>query len=151
MGPRVIRELKPQEGCCRTAFSSARLPRMTVSGSCHCGAVRIAVPARPEWLGSCNCSICTRLGTLMAYYPDEGAVRIEGETRAYIWGDRMIGLHHCPTCGCATHWQSLGERFGRMGVNARLLDGFEMREGVSGAEYWLGDARLEVRFFDNAG
>jgi len=21
-----------------------------------------------------------------------------GETAAYIWGDRMISLHHCPTC-----------------------------------------------------
>ena len=54
-----------------------------------------------------------------------GEVRISGETRAYVWGDRMIGIHHCPVCGCGTHWETLGEDFGRMGVNARLLDGFD--------------------------
>lgn len=53
----------------------------------------------------------------------------------------------------------------RMGVNARLLDGFEVREGAQGAvsdgrhhppdgaacRHFLGGAELEVRFFDNAG
>ena len=70
--------------------------------------------------------------------PPPGAVRITGETVAYVWGDRMIGIHHCPTCGCGTHWQSLGEDFGKMGINARLLDGFD-------------EAATEVRRLDNAG
>jgi hypothetical protein len=74
---------------------------------------------------------------LVAYYPD-GAVKVEGETVPYIWGDRMIGIHHCPTCGCGTHWRTLGEDFGRMGVNARLLDGFDA-------------GSVEVRLFDNKG
>ena len=71
-----------------------------------------------------------------SYYPDAD-VRIEGETVAYVWGDRMIGIHHCPTCGCGTHWKTLGEDFGRMGVHARLLDGFD-------------ESKVEVRLFDNA-
>ena len=48
----------------------------------------------------------------------------------------MIGLHHCPVCGLVTHWQTLGEDFGRMGVNARLLDGFD-------------EAEVEIRRVDN--
>ena len=107
-----------------------------VRGSCHCGGVRITVPHAPEWVGSCNCSLCTKTGWLVAYYPDAD-VRIEGETVAYVWGDRMIGIHHCPTCGCGTHWKTLGEDFGRMGVHARLLDGFDA-------------SKVEVRLFDNA-
>jgi hypothetical protein len=107
-----------------------------VRGSCHCGGVRITVPHAPEWVGSCNCSLCTKTGWLVAYYPDAD-VRIEGETVPYIWGDRMIGIHHCPTCGCGTHWQTLGQDFGRMGVHARLLDGFDA-------------GKVEVRLFDNA-
>ncbi|MBC7985560.1 MAG: GFA family protein [Sphingomonadaceae bacterium] len=110
---------------------------MTVRGSCHCGAVTIAVPRAPEWVGQCNCSLCLKLGWLVAYYPD-AEVRVEGETVAYVWGDRMIGIHHCPTCGCGTHWKTLGEDFGKMGVNARLLEGFD-----AGA--------VEVRKLDNAG
>jgi hypothetical protein len=57
-----------------------------VRGSCHCGGVRIAVPHAPEWVGSCNCSLCIKTGWLVAYYPDAD-VRIEGETVAYVWGD----------------------------------------------------------------
>jgi hypothetical protein len=106
-----------------------------VKGSCHCGAVKLSVPHAPEWVASCNCSLCTKTGWLVAYYPDD-TVTIEGETVAYIWGDRMIGIHHCPVCGCGTHWKTLGEDFGRMGVHARLLDGFEA-------------AKVEVRMMDN--
>ena len=51
-----------------------------VTGSCHCGAVKIEVPAAPEWVGSCNCSFCKKIGSLMAYYPDDGSVKISGET-----------------------------------------------------------------------
>jgi hypothetical protein len=117
-----------------------------VTGSCHCGAVRLTAPGAPEWVGSCNCSLCTKTGWLVAYYPD-GEVTVEGETIAYVWGDRMIGIHHCPTCGCGTHWKTLGEDFGRMGVHARLLEGFEA-EAPGGARF-RGEP-VEVRRFDNS-
>jgi hypothetical protein len=120
---------------------------MALEGSCHCGAVRVSVPEAPAWLGSCNCSICRRIAWLVAYYPDDGRVRVEGRTEPYIWGDRMIALHHCPVCACGTHWDSTGESHGKVGVNARLLDGFELREGrplIDGRE-------VEVRLLDNAG
>jgi hypothetical protein len=82
----------------------------------------------------------------MAYYPDDGGVRITGETTRYIWGDRMIALHHCPTCGCFTHWDSTGESHGKVGVNARLLDGFSVSEG----RVLFEEREVEVRFLDNA-
>ena len=124
---------------------------MAVTGSCHCGAVKIEVPSAPEWLGRCNCSFCKRTGSLMAYYPDggpeNGGVRISGETVAYIWGDRMISQHHCPVCGCFTDWRSTGDSYGKVGINARLLDGYAERVGKS-----LFDGReIEVRPMDNAG
>jgi len=119
---------------------------MTVAGSCHCGAVRIEVPGAPEWVARCNCSICRKLGQLVAYYPDDGSVRIAGRTAEYIWGDRMIAFHFCPECGCHSNWTSTGESYGRVGVNARLLDGYEERDGKS-----LFDGReVEVRSMDNA-
>ena len=37
-----------------------------VRGSCHCGAVTIRVPHPPEWVGSCNCSLCSKTGWLVA-------------------------------------------------------------------------------------
>ena len=126
---------------------------MAFAGSCHCGAVRVEVPFPPgenperPWLASCNCSICRRSGALMAYHPDDGSVEVTGETRAYIHGDRMIAFFHCPVCACHTHWESTGESYGRIGVNARLLDRF----AVTAAGPTFDGEAVEVRFMDNAG
>ena len=123
---------------------------VTVEGSCHCGRVRISVPNAPDWVASCDCSLCRKTGWLLAYYhPDQ--VKISGETIPYVWGDRLIGIHHCPVCGCGTHWSALAEALAgdldedlrhslenRMGVNARLLDGFD-------------PAQVEIRYRHNAG
>nr|HEX4316304.1 GFA family protein [Kofleriaceae bacterium] len=93
-----------------------------IEGSCHCGAVSIRVDYAPIEVTSCNCSICRRLGTLWAYYAP-AQVRIAGATATYSWGDRSIDFHHCPTCGCTTHWSPRpGRAADRMGVNARLLE-----------------------------
>jgi hypothetical protein len=94
---------------------------MALSGSCHCGAVQLAVATAPETLTSCNCSICRRLGTLWAYYTPAD-VTITGTTATYCWGDKTLDLHHCPTCACITHWfpkPHIDQN--RMGINVRLL------------------------------
>lgn len=109
---------------------------MTINGSCHCGNVRIEVARRAEWVTECNCSLCRRTAWRTAYYPPDD-VQIIGKTVAYVWGDRIIGIHHCPICECGTHWQTLGQDFGKMGINARLLDGFD-------------ENSVEVRKVDNA-
>ena len=95
---------------------------MTVSGTCHCGAVTVELARPPVSLTSCNCSICHKLGTLWAYCtPAEATIR--GATSTYRWGDKTIDFHRCPTCGCATHWTPIpGTRDeNRMGINARLF------------------------------
>ncbi len=92
-----------------------------LDGSCHCGAVRLEVERAPTEVTTCNCSICRRLGTLWAYYPT-AAARVIGTTTTYRRGDQTIEFHHCPTCGCTTHWSPLPHRDeDRMGINARLL------------------------------
>jgi hypothetical protein len=96
-----------------------------ITGSCHCGAVRITVAAAPAIVSSCNCSICRRLGTLWAYYsPTQVALtHAPGATDAYSWGERSLAFRRCATCGCVTHWEAIDDpAYDRMGVNARLLD-----------------------------
>jgi hypothetical protein len=95
-----------------------------IEASCHCGAVKLRIAEKPEKLTSCNCSICHRLGTLWTYYhPNQVAfVSGKGTTVPYIQGDRTLALHHCPTCDCVTHWESIQDEYkDRMGVNARLM------------------------------
>ncbi len=92
-----------------------------IAGSCHCGAVTYEVDAAPAEVSSCNCSICRRTGILWAYYTP-AQVRIVGPTDTYVWGDRMLALHRCRTCGLVSHWTAFEPGYDRMGVNARLLD-----------------------------
>ena len=113
-----------------------------IKASCHCGAVRMEIAEPPTQLTDCNCSICRRRGTLWAYYhPDQVKISAEGATFAYVWGDRMLELHTCKTCGCATHWEATKkEGAERMGVNARLMDpavitGLKVRH-LDGANSW---------------
>ena len=98
---------------------------MRVSGSCHCGAVKIEVPEAPTEVSSCNCSICSKIGGLWGYY-DPAEVDFQGETARYIWGDRMLALHHCPHCGVTIAWTPLDPDYRRMGVNARVLEGIDL-------------------------
>lgn len=93
-----------------------------VTASCHCGKITLELETAPEQVTSCNCSICRRLGTLCAYYRP-AQVRVSGETATYLWGDKSMTFHRCPTCGCHTHWTAVPEGDGdRMGVNARMLE-----------------------------
>lgn len=114
-----------------------------LEASCHCGAIRIQVPAAPEFIVDCNCSICRRNGALWAFYNND-VVKIQGHpenTTAYIWGPRTICTMHCKHCGCATHWENIDAAVdSRAGVNTRNFDPATM-QGIrvrrfDGADTW---------------
>jgi hypothetical protein len=97
----------------------------SLTGSCHCGAVKLTLPSAPDRATSCNCSLCRRLGSVWAYYA-WGSVQISGHpehTQGYIQGDRTLSTVRCTTCGCVTHWEPLDAQPGaRHGVNLRNFD-----------------------------
>lgn len=92
--------------------------------TCHCGNVKISVNTAPDELLSCNCSICNRYGALWGYYtPKEVSITTEVETKTYRWGDETTDFHHCPSCGCMTHYTStenIEEK--RVAANFRMTD-----------------------------
>ena len=100
-----------------------------LSATCHCGAVRVDIPHRPEAVTNCNCSLCRRVGALWAYYPVD-TVRVQGHpehTHGYIQGDKTLRTVRCSHCGCVTHWEPLSPEHGnRMGVNIRNFDPEEL-------------------------
>ena len=110
------------------------------SGTCHCGAVRVEIPTRPEAVTLCNCSLCRRYGGLWAYF-DVGTVTVTGHpehTDEYIWGDKTLRNVRCKHCGCVTHWEPLDPKLHpRMSVNIRNFDPKEWDE-------------LRIRRFDGA-
>ena len=92
-----------------------------IEGACHCGAVTYRFDHAPSKTTDCNCSICRRLGALWIYAP-VAQVQITGKTVGYTRGEASLAFHHCPTCGCTTHWENLTpEADGAyMAVNLRL-------------------------------
>tara|TARA_R110002126_G_scaffold44671_7_gene127087 strand:+ start:17614 stop:17976 length:363 start_codon:yes stop_codon:yes gene_type:complete len=95
-----------------------------LTGRCHCGAVTISVPAPPEQVSRCNCSLCRKTGWIGGYWhPDAVTVAAATDTlHPYVQGDRMITTWHCGTCGIASHWTPITAPPDRMGVNMRLFD-----------------------------
>ncbi|HUO12090.1 MAG TPA: GFA family protein [Caulobacteraceae bacterium] len=96
-----------------------------LEGSCHCGSVKWRIEAPVESVTACNCTVCRRYGVLWAYGHADEDVHVVGETRAYAWGERSIGFHFCPTCGCVVSWRAIeadehGRR--RSAVNVRLAE-----------------------------
>jgi len=97
-----------------------------VQGSCHCGAVRFEVEQAPETVMDCNCSHCRLYGSLWAYYPQREVKFEANDTFIYMWGDRMLEMHHCKTCGCFSHFTVVGQTDAKtIGVNARLMRGLD--------------------------
>ena len=113
------------------------------TAECHCGNVKLATKDIPDSLLSCNCSICNRVGALWAYYKTEDVeISIKDTpTSIYLWDKREIELHHCPDCGCTTHYSSSGESGEKKtAINARMAD-LKVTENIpvkkfDGADSW---------------
>jgi hypothetical protein len=114
-----------------------------IKGACHCGAIEFEVIEPPNYLVSCNCSICKRLAALWAHVETRQVTIQQKEkgTISYIHGDRTLAFHTCKKCGCTTHWQSLKpDELSRMAVNFRMcsnavIEKFNIRQ-FDGAKTW---------------
>ena len=109
-----------------------------LTGTCHCGKVCWSFDGDPATATACNCSICRRYGVLWIYDYEGERITLTGPTSKYLWGEKSIGFHFCPACGCVACWRGVrpnadGRR--RMAVNVRLSE----PEAV---------ARLSIRHFD---
>lgn len=114
-----------------------------IEGACHCGQVRWRFDAEPEAATACSCTFCRRYGALWAYGHDGEDVHVSGETRVYVWGDRMIGFHFCPNCSALAAWRGLepnAEGRRRAAVNLRLAEPGDVAaipvEHLDGLETW---------------
>lgn len=96
-----------------------------MKANCHCRNITIKLNRQIDLVTSCNCSICHRYGAIWAYFhPCEVMVKANNlATRTYRHGDKLIDFHHCPSCGCTTHYTptNLGN-LDRMAVNLRMFD-----------------------------
>jgi hypothetical protein len=76
---------------------------MLYQGSCHCGAVTYQVDADISSALSCNCSICSRKGYLLAFVPGANLTMLKTEVplSSYTFNTHKIKHQFCPVCGCS--------------------------------------------------
>lgn len=101
----------------------------TYEGGCHCGAVRYAARVDLSRVISCNCSICTKRGLLLAFAPAAEFTLRSGEPELsdYQFGQKRIHHLFCRRCGVESFARGTGEDGTPMvAVNIRCLDGVDL-------------------------
>lgn len=70
-------------------------------GSCHCGGIVFDLDADVTEAIDCNCSLCRRRGSLLAFFP-RAALTLntpESDYTTYRFNKEQIAHHFCPKCG----------------------------------------------------
>src|SRR5579883_1337838 len=101
---------------------------MKYKGGCHCGQVSYEVEGEITQLTSCNCSICSRKGSLLWFVPREQFRLLTDPSKVstYTFNKHRIEHRFCPTCGIHPYAQAAGPD-GReiAAINARCLEDFD--------------------------
>ncbi|WP_300299624.1 GFA family protein [Ferrovibrio sp.] len=94
-------------------------------GGCHCGAVRYEVTTALEPVITCNCSICSRKGTLLTFVPADAFKLLAGKDAVSDYQFNTKNIHHlfCKTCGVESFATGTAPNGAKMvAVNVRCLD-----------------------------
>ena len=109
----------------------------TYRGSCHCGAVKYRVAMKLDGAVTCNCSICQRTGTALAFAPASSFELLSGEGNLsdYQFGKKKIHHLFCRTCGVRSFARgAMPDGSPIVAVNVRCLEDLDF-EGVPKKAY----------------
>ena len=104
--------------------SAANPPLVTVTGGCHCGAVRFEADVPPHVdLLDCNCSICAKTGFLHMIVRDRDfrLLTDPAALTSYSFGTRTARHLFCATCGIKSFYRPRSHP-ADWSVNFRALD-----------------------------
>lgn len=102
---------------------------MIYKGRCHCGKVAFEVEGEINGAIACNCSICSRKGTLMWFVPREKLRLLtpESEMSTYTFNKHIIKHRFCPTCGIHPYGEGVGPNGNNMvAINIRCIEGIDL-------------------------
>lgn len=103
--------------------------KKTYKGGCHCGNVRFEVETDIQEVMSCNCSICSRKGHLLAFTPIENFDLLKGEAflSDYQFGEKNIHHLFCKVCGISSFGKvSMPDGTQMASINVRCLDNVDV-------------------------
>ncbi|MFO0745491.1 MAG: GFA family protein [Myxococcota bacterium] len=101
----------------------------TYTGGCHCGKVRFEVDLALDGVASCNCSICSKRGWLLAFTPAEHFRLLSGAdaVTVYQFNRHIVRHQFCATCGTAAFGDGKGPNgVSMVSINARCLDDVDL-------------------------
>ena len=75
---------------------------MAYKGGCHCGNIAFEVDGEIDQVIECNCSICSKRGSLLWFVPSSSVhFASEPKLSTYTFNKHRIRHRFCPTCGVA--------------------------------------------------
>jgi hypothetical protein len=101
---------------------------MLYTGSCHCGEVRFEVEGQVDSALACNCSMCSRKGSLLWFAPKEQFKLLTPEDAAanYMFNKHKIRHRFCRICGIHPYAEATGPDGRDMAaINLRTLEDFD--------------------------
>ena len=102
--------------------------KKTYVGGCHCGNVRFEVTAELGEVMQCNCSICSKTGSLLTFVPPAQFRLLAGADRLSDYQFAKKTIHHlfCPVCGIRSFARGKGPDGREMiAINVRCLEGVD--------------------------
>jgi hypothetical protein len=98
-------------------------------GGCHCQKVRYEVNIAADAAMGCNCSMCSKKGTLFSFVEPSAFTLKSGEDNLTDYQFNKHNIHHlfCKSCG-VTSFARGTKRDGSpmIAINVRCLDGFDL-------------------------
>lgn len=101
----------------------------TVTGGCHCGAVRYAAEVDLDKTMQCNCSHCSTKGFVLTFAPASAFQLVSGgdKLKEYRFHKHVIAHQFCSECGVQPFAHGTDQQGNAMvAINLRAADGVDL-------------------------
>ena len=102
---------------------------MKYKGSCHCGKLGFEVEGDLNGAMACNCSMCSRKGSLLWFVPRDQFKLLTSEEAVgtYTFNKHVIKHQFCKVCGIHAYGEGVDPKGNKMAaVNIRCLEGIDL-------------------------
>lgn len=102
---------------------------MKYKGSCHCGKIAFEVEGELKGAMACNCSICSRKGSLLWFVSRDQMKLLtpEADVATYKFNKHVIAHQFCRVCGTHPYGEGVDPKGNRMAaINIRFLEDVDL-------------------------
>ena len=99
------------------------------AGGCHCGKIRYEVKAAVDTVIGCNCSMCSKKGSLLTFVDESAFTLKSGEDSLtdYLFNKHVVHHNFCRVCGVTSFARGAKPDGTKMvAINVRCLDDFDL-------------------------